>query len=553
MNDFSAQDMALSFKPTAAGDMLDAAVQQFSQKYAIDFLGRRYRYAEIGALANRAAAGLQRLGVTKGVNVGLCLPNTPYSIIMYYAILKAGGTVVNFNPLYTAREMETMVRDCGVDIIVSIDAAPIQEKISQLVSQGLFKRVIICRLAAALPTLKGLALRLFRRKDLGKVPAHAPYVEFSQLLKGPAQPGPVEIDPERDIAVLQFTGGTTGTPKAAMLTHANVTVNVQQVEAALPQLERGTERVLGMLPFFHVFAMTAVMNLGLTIGAELLLLPKPDPKQLMGIIYKRKPTILPGVPTLFTAISNAAEAAGRTDLSFIKFCVSGGAPLSVEVMQRFERFSKSRILEGYGLSETSPVLTLNRVELVKPGSVGPAVPGTILEIRDPANPETILPQGQRGEICARGPQVMRGYYNKPEETAYAFTGGAFRTGDIGYLDEDGYVFIVDRIKDVILCGGFNVYPRVIEEAAYQHPAVQDAIAIGIPDAYRGQSPKLYVALRPGQSATGEEILNFLRDKLNPIEMPKKVEIRDSLPKTMVGKLSKKELVAEEKATAAAKA
>ena len=547
MNDFSAQDIAPSLKPTAAGDMLDAAVQQFSQKYAIDFLGRRHRYAEIGALANRAAAGLQRLGVTKGVNVGLCLPNTPYSIIMYYAILKAGGTVVNFNPLYTAREMETMVRDCGVDIIVSLDAAPIHEKISQLVSQGLFKRVIICRLAAALPTLKGLALRLFRSKDLGKVPAHVPYVEFSQLLKGRAQPGPVEIDPEQDIAVLQFTGGTTGTPKAAMLTHANVTVNVQQVEAALPQLERGTERVLGMLPFFHVFAMTAVMNLGLTIGAELLLLPKPDPKQLMSIIYKRKPTILPGVPTLFTAISNAAEAAGRTDLSFIKFCVSGGAPLSVEVMQRFERLSKSRILEGYGLSETSPVVTLSRAELVKPGSVGPAAPGTVVEIHNPVNPETILPQGQRGEICVRGPQVMRGYYNKPEETAYAFTGGAFRTGDIGYLDEDGYLFIVDRIKDVILCGGFNVYPRVIEEAAYQHPAVQDAIAIGIPDAYRGQSPKLYVALRPGQSATGEEILNFLRDKLNPIEMPKKVEIRDSLPKTMVGKLSKKELVAEEAA------
>ena len=547
MNHFSAQNMALSFKPTAAGDMLDAAVQQFSQKYAIDFLGRRYRYAEIGALANRAAAGLQNLGVTKGVNVGLCLPNTPYSIIMYYAILKAGGTVVNFNPLYTAREMETMVRDCGVDIIVSLDAAPIHEKISQLVSQGLFKRVIICRLAEALPTLKGLALRLFRRKDLGKVPNHAPYVEFSQLLKGPAQPGPVEIDPEQDIAVLQFTGGTTGTPKAAMLTHANVTVNVQQVAATMPNLERGSERVLGVLPFFHVFAMTAVMNLGLTIGAELLLLPKPDPKQLMSIIYKRKPTLLPGVPTLFTAIGNAAEAAGRTDLSFIKLCVSGGAPLSLEVMQRFERLSNSRILEGYGLSETSPVLTLNRVELAKPGSVGPAVPGTILEIRDPANPEIILPQGQRGEICARGPQVMRGYYKKPEETAYVFTHGALRTGDIGYLDEDGYLFIVDRIKDVILCGGFNVYPRVIEEAAYQHPAVQDAIAIGIPDAYRGQSPKLYVALRPGQHATGEEILNFLRDKLNPIEIPKKVEIRDSLPKTMVGKLSKKELVAEEAA------
>ncbi len=549
MTDFSAQYMALSFTPTAAGDMLDAAVQQFSQKYAIDFLGRRYKYAEIGALANRAAAGLQKLGVTKGVKVGLCLPNTPYSIIMYYAVLKAGGTVVNFNPLYTAHEMETMVHDCGVDIMVSLDVPPIHEKISQLVSKGLVRRVVVCRLAEALPPLKGLALRLFRRKDLAQVPPHAPYVEFAQLLKGPAWPGPVVIDPEHDIAVLQFTGGTTGTPKAAMLTHANVTVNVQQVAAAMPKLEYGAERVLGMLPFFHVFAMTAVMNLGLTIGAELLLLPKPDPKQLMHTIYTRKPTILPGVPTLFTAISNAAEKAGRTDLSFIKFCVSGGAPLSVEVMERFERFSQSRILEGYGLSETSPVLTLSREALVKPGSVGPALPGTIMEIHDPAHPETVLPQGARGEICVRGPQVMRGYYNKPEETAYVFTNGMLRTGDIGYLDEDGYLFIVDRIKDVILCGGFNVYPRVIEEAAYQHPAVQDAIAIGIPDAYRGQSPKLYVALRPGMEATGEEILAFLRGRLNPIEIPKSVEIRANLPKTMVGKLSKKELVAEEAAKA----
>ncbi len=549
MQNLNAPDMAQGFTPMPAGTLLDVAVRRFGQHHAIDFLGRRYRYDEIGALANRAAAGLQALGVGKGVNVGLCLPNTPYSVIMYFAILKAGGTVVNINPLYTAHEMETILRDCGVGMLVTLDAAPIYEKIAGLVGGGLLKRVVICRLARALPWAKGLALRLLRGKELAKIPAGAPYVEFTTLLGAAATPSPVQIDPARDIAVLQFTGGTTGTPKAAMLTHANVTVNVQQVQAAMPQIVPGAERVLGVLPFFHVFAMTAVMNLGLSIGAELLLLPRPEAKPLMQLIYRRRPTILPGVPTLFTAIGNAAEQAGRTDLSFVKFCVSGGAPLSVEVMERFERLSQSRILEGYGLSETSPVLTLSREALVKPGSVGPAVPGTVLEIRDPAHPEKILPQGERGEICARGPQVMRGYYNKPEETTYVFTDGAFRTGDIGYLDEDGYLFIVDRIKDVILCGGFNVYPRVIEEAAYQHQAVQDAVAIGIPDAYRGQSPKLYVTLRPGMSATAEEIRDFLRDKLNPIEMPKKVEIRDNLPKTMVGKLSKKELVAEEAAKA----
>jgi long-chain acyl-CoA synthetase len=317
----------------------------------------------------------------------------------------------------------------------------------------------------------------------------------------------------------------------------------------LPQVVPGEERILGVLPFFHVFAMTGIMNLGLSIGAELLLLPRPDMKAIMHTIHARRPTFLPGVPTLFTGISIAAEASGKTDLTFIKFCISGGAPLSAEVLDRFERISHCKILEGYGLSETAPVVAFNRPNAIKRGSVGVAVPGATIEIRDPDHPETLLPAGTKGEICVRGPQVMSGYYHRPLETAQTFTDGAFRTGDIGYLDEDGYLFIVDRIKDLIICGGYNVYPRVIEEAAYQHPAVQDAIAIGVPDAYRGQAPKLFVSLRPGATATGPEILKFLTEHLNKIEIPKTVEIRDTLPKTMVGKLSKKELVAEEVAKA----
>ncbi|WP_298284542.1 long-chain fatty acid--CoA ligase [Acidocella sp.] len=541
------ETIAPGFRPTPVATLLDEAVSRFARHKAVDFLGRRYSYAEIGHLTARAAAGLQALGVGKGTKVGLCLPNTPYAVVMYFAVLKTGATVLNFNPLYTAHEMEHMLRDTGCKMLVTIDAAPVFETVRTLAGKGLLERVVVCSLAAALPALKGLALRLFKPGALAKIPATAPYLRFEALLAAARAPfRPVEIDPSRDVAVLQFTGGTTGTPKAAMLSHANVTVNVHQVQAILPPLELGAERFLGILPFFHVFAMTAVMNLGLAIGAELILLPKPEIGEIMKTLFARKPTIVPGVPTLFTAISNAAEAAGRTDLSFIKFCVSGGAPLSVEVMERFERISKSRILEGYGLSETAPALTFSRPGMIKHGSVGPAIPGTEIQIRDPANPEIVLPQGARGEICARGPQVMLGYYNQPEETAYAFTDGFFRTGDIGYLDEDGCLFIVDRIKDLIICSGFNVYPRVIEEAAYQHPAVAEAIAVGIPDPYRGQAPKLYVTLRPGfETATGEEILDFLKDKLNKIEMPKKVEIRATLPKTMVGKLSKKELLAEE--------
>ena len=550
MNDLAAPHPIAEFTAVArpAGSMLDDAARRFGARPAIDFLGRAYTWNDIAALADRAAAGLQKLGVTKGTRVGLCLPNTPYFVVMYYAILKAGGTVVNFNPLYTEREIAAQIRDSGTTIMVSLDVAMIQDKIGKLAAEGLFQRVIVCSMAAALPPFKGLLFRLFKRKELAKIPAGLPYLRFETLVSGAAKPTPVAIDPAEDIATLQYTGGTTGIPKAAMLTHANVTANVQQVLAGSPPMDEGAERIMGILPFFHVFAMTAVMNFGVAIGAELILMPRLDMKMLMAAIARKRPTIMPGVPTLYTAISNAAGE-GR-DLSFIKFCISGGAPISVEGAERFERLSKCAVLEGYGLSETSPVVTATPPGGVKRGSVGTPVPGTIVEIRDPEHPERLMPQGERGEICVRGPQVMKGYYNRPDETAKVFVDGALRTGDIGYLDADGYLFIVDRIKDLILCGGYNVYPRMIEEAAYQHPAVQDAIAIGIPDAYRGQAPKLFVTLRPDTTATAEEILAFLRDHLNRIEIPKSIEIRETLPKTLVGKLSKKELVAEETAKAA---
>jgi long-chain acyl-CoA synthetase len=551
MDVLTARNVATSFEytPMPAFQPLDEAVGRFGDRPAIDFMGKHWNWAEIGRLTNRAAAGLQKLGVNKGVHVGLCLPNTPYSVIMYYAILKAGGTVVNFNPLYTLRELENQIMDSGTSILVSLDVSMIHGKIAQLAAKNILKRIIVCSMTAALPGFKNLAYRLFKAKDLARVPEQSPYLRFERLIAGAAMPAPVRIDPERDIAVMQFTGGTTGVPKAAMLSHSNITVNVKQLLQSGSPLTPGQERIMGILPFFHVFAMTGVMNLGIAIGAELVLLPRMDLKQLMATILKRRPTVLPGVPTLYTAVSGAAEAAHKR-LTFIKYCVSGGAPIAEEAALHFEQVSGCKIVEGYGLSETSPIVSINPLHAVKLGSVGLPMPGSSVEIRDPENPEVLLPQGGHGEICVRGPQVMLGYYNRPEETAASFVDGAFRTGDIGYLDADGYLFIVDRIKDLILCGGYNVYPRVIEEAAYQHPAVQDAIAIGVPDAYRGQAAKLFVALRPNARATPVEIKDFLVPYLNKIEMPREVEIRDSLPKTMVGKLSKKELVAEELAKAA---
>lgn len=532
-------------KPCSLGALLDEASRNFATRPAIDFLGRRSTWASIADQADRAAAGLQRLGVAKGVCVGLCLPNTPYSVILYFAILKAGGTVVNFNPLYTETELAAQIRDSGTTIMVMPDVKLVADKIMRLNDAGLLSQVIVCSLAAVLPAMKSILFRLFKRQETATIPESPVYVRFSALIAGAAKPAPVTIDPATDIAVLQYTGGTTGIPKAAMLTHANLVTNVQQLRAAGPMTDPGGERIIGVLPFFHVFAMTVVMNFGVSIGAELILLPRPDIKLLMETITRTRPTMLPGVPTLYTAICNAATPG--LDMSFIKFCMSGGAPISLEGAERFETLTRRPVLEGYGLSETSPVVTVQPVDRVKPGSVGIALPGTTIEIRDPDHPATILPQGERGEICVRGPQVMQGYFNRADETDAVFIDGALRTGDIGYLDPDGYLFIVDRIKDLILCGGYNVYPRVIEEAAYQHPAVQEAIAIGVPDPYRGQSPKLFVTLAPGSTATGAEILDFLKDHLNRIEIPRAIEIRDSLPRTMIGKLSKKELVAEEAA------
>jgi long-chain acyl-CoA synthetase len=540
------------FTPAPAFQMLDETVKRFGGRPAIDFLGKHWNWAEIGRLTNRAAAGLQKLGVTKGVKVGLCLPNTPYSVIMYFAILKAGGTVVNFNPLYTVRELEKQIEDSGTLMMVSLDITMIHEKIVQLAARNILKRIVICSMTAALPRLKGFLFAAFKRQELAKVAEGQPFIRFERLIAGAAMPAAVQIDPERDIAVMQFTGGTTGLPKAAMLSHANIAVNVTQVREGGAPLVPGQERIIGVLPLFHVFAMTAVMNLGVAIGAELILLPRMDLKQLMATIYRLKPTVMPGVPTLYTAVSTSAKAA-RKHLAFIKYCVSGGAPISAEAALHFEQVSGCKIVEGYGLSETSPVVSLNPARAVKRGSVGLPVPGTVVEIRDPERPEILLPQGQRGEICVRGPQVMQGYYHQPEETRAVFVDGAFRTGDIGYLDADGYLFIVDRIKDLILSGGYNVYPRTIEEAAYQHPAVLHAIAIGVPDTYRGQAAKLFVSLRPEMTTTPQAIHEFLKEYLSKIELPREIEIRDNLPKTMVGKLSKKELVAEELARAARQA
>ncbi|TDT93421.1 MULTISPECIES: long-chain-fatty-acid--CoA ligase [Azorhizobium] len=528
-------------------ELLDRSVAAYGGKTALNFLGRCWTYAQLGDLVDRAAAGLQRLGVVPGTRVGLCLPNTPYSVIFYFAVLKAGGIVVNFSPLYVERELKHQIRDSGTTIMVVPDLRIIHSRVAAVAEEAGLKTIIVCPFAGILSPLKGLLFNLFKRKDKAVYDtSDGRHVTLKTLTADVPALKPVLVDAEREVAVLQYTGGTTGVPKGAMLTHAAVASNARQVIDHVDCLTPGGERVLGVLPLFHVFAMTTVMNIPIALGAEIILVPRFQLADLLKTIARTRPTLFPGVPTIYGAINNAPETQPQ-DLASLKLCISGGAPLPVEVRHRFEALTGCKLVEGYGLSETSPVLTANPpTGIIKDGSVGKAVPQTVLEIRSLEDPTRILGVGEKGEVCARGPQVMLGYWNRPEETRSAFVDGAFRTGDVGYVDADGYLFLVDRIKDVILCGGFNVYPRMIEEALYLHPAVAEAVVIGVPDPYRGQAPKAFVTLKAGETVTGDDLRAFLTKQVSKVEMPKEVEVRDSLPRTLVGKLSKKELVDEER-------
>jgi long-chain acyl-CoA synthetase len=537
---------AVPVKPV--GTLLDEAVARFGSAPAMDFLGRVWTYAQLGALVARAAAGFRQLGVRKGVRVGLCLPNTPHFVVCYFAVLKAGGTVVNYNPLYVERELAHQVEDSRTTIMVTLDVQQIYPKVAALLDHTCLERVVVCRMGEVLPPVKGLLMKVLKRSELADIPEDLRHVSFSRLVSSGTQLRPEPVDPITDVAVLQYTGGTTGVPKGAVLTHANLTANVAQVLGVLGDLAREGERVLCALPLFHVFAMTVAMNVGIAMGAELILLPRFEVKQAVKVIARKRPTMFPGVPTIYTAITNVAKGGGL-DLSSIRVCISGGAPLPFEVRREFETLTGCRLVEGYGLSEASPVVTCNPIDRPRDGSIGLPVTGTVVEIHSTETPGQLLGVGERGELYVRGPQVMAGYWQRPADTAAALVDGCLRTGDVGYVDADGYVFLVDRIKDLIICGGFNVYPRVVEEALYRHPAVAEAVVIGVPDPYRGQAPKAFVRLRPGMAATPEEIKDFLGSHLSRIEMPKDIELRDELPRTMIGKLSKKELVAEEAANA----
>lgn len=531
--------------------LLDEAVARWPDQPALDFMGRRISYAELQGLVHRAACGLQQLGVKPGVHVGLFLPNTPHYVIAFFGVLKAGGTVVNYSPLDAEKVLEHKVADSRTDIIITLDLAALYPQMGRLLGHTRLQKLIVGSMAEMSAAPGPVEAQMRQAGMLAEVTQDARHHSFAQLLDndGSYQPYPVtDLD---QTAVLQYTGGTTGLPKGAMLTHANLSAACSQIRTSLGGdqrvLEEGREKVLAVLPLFHIYALTVNMLFGLRMGAELVLHPKFEVEAVVRDLAQKKITVFPGVPTMYTAIINHPGISDH-DLSSLKFCNSGGAPLPVEVNQAFRRLTGCCLVEGWGMTETSPTGTFTPVTgMQKVGSCGMPTIGVHLKFVDVDDPSREVARGERGEMCIKGPNVMKGYLNKPDATAASMTAdGYFRTGDVAWMDDDGFVFIVDRTKDMILCGGYNVYPRIIEEAIYEHPSVAEVSVIGVPDTYRGQSPKAFIALKQGAPAiTLEELQSFLRTRIGKHEMVQQLELRASLPKTPVGKLSKRELVEEE--------
>lgn len=525
--------------------MMDYAAHFYPNNPAFNFMGKVWTWGEIGALTTRMAKGLHSLGVEKGSRVGLFLPNTPYFLIAYYAIAKTGGTIVNYNPLYAEREIAAQIEDSGTDLMITLDLKVVYDKIEKMLHSTRLNQLIVCPFEDLLPFPKNKLFKLLKRHDIARIRNDDRHIFFSHVIDNDGEFAPPPCDPDNDIALLQYTGGTTGIPKGAMLTHTNITSNVDQIIKWFPDLRAGQDKMLGVIPFFHVFAMTAVMNLSVKLGLEIIALPKFDLAETLKLIDREKPTIFPAVPAIYNAINNAANLE-KYNLKSLRYCVSGGAPLPVEVKKTFEDLTGCIVVEGYGLTETSPVVCVNpTMGENKAGSIGMPLPGTIVELLDPQTHKNVH-QGERGEVCVRGPQVMKGYWNRPDETAKTMMNGRLHTGDIAVMDEEGYFFIVDRIKDLILVNGYNVYPRMVEEAIYMHPGVEECIVAGVKDAERGEVPKAWIKLRSGYQVTEQDLKMFLKDKISPIEVPRHFEFRaESLPKTMIGKLSKKDVLAQE--------
>lgn len=534
----------LPLPPLSLPDMLFAAVARAPEAIIADFMGRRTSYGEMASWVRAAAAGFQALGIEQGDRVGLFLPNVPQYITSYFGALLAGAIVVNFSPLYTADELHHQVEDSGVKLLVTLDVTALLPSALHLLENSSLERLVVGSVAEVLPPAKALAYRLLKRSERTPIPNDARISRFAELVASGQQLRPVAIDPERDIALIQYTGGTTGVPKGAKLTHHNLTANTRQVDALDPH-EGSDDRILGVLPFFHVFANTCVLNRTILNGGEIVMLPRFDARAALAAVSRRRCTAMPGVPTMYQALLDHPDFA-KTDFTSLRVCISGGAPMAAELASRFRAASGAVLVEGYGLTESSGVVSCNPYDGTgKAGSIGQPIPATRVRLADRDDPTRAAAPGAAGELLVSGPQIMQGYWNRPDADVDSFVDGWLRTGDVAEIDSDGYVRIVDRLKDMIAVGGFKVYPSTIETVLYRHPAVKEALVIGAPDAYRGEMPRGYVALVEDAMIDGEALRDWLNPQLGKHERVDQIVIRQALPKTMIGKLDRKALRAEQ--------
>ena len=538
------QSLAPEQKPVHS--LLEEAARRWPDRPALIFQNLSITYARLNRLSAVLAANLRQQGLKRGERVAIMLPNTPQAVIAYWGVLRAGATVVFTNPLYMESEIIHQFQDSGARFLILLDL--LWPKIAPLRDKLPIEKYFVTGIADGLrfPLDLLYRLRCWREGKSPNVPTGDPGVlPWSALARGYSGYTCAGLIPGKDLALLQYTGGTTGLAKGCMITHANLFANVSQCSAMLPGLSRGHQIFLGVLPFFHIYGLTVCLNLATAKGATQILFPRFVPGDLLKAIQKHQPTAFPGAPSVYISLLQQKNV-GAYDLSSIKYCVSGSAPMPVEWFEQFKKVTGARICEGYGLSEASPVTHINPLEgVAKHGSIGLPVPGTDAKIVDQDLGGPPLPPGKMGELVIRGPQVMAGYFKRPDETADVLRNGWLYTGDIAYMDEDGYFFIVDRKKDLIISAGYNIYPREIDEVLHQHPKIQEAVAVGVSCDARGEVVKAYVVPRQGETLTKAEVIGFCRQKLAGYKVPRHVEFRESLPKTMVGKVLRRALRAEE--------
>lgn len=535
----------LEYPNQPLSDFLKLAAQDFPNHTAVSFIGKTLSYQQLLEAAYKFANALLKMGLKKGERVGIMLPNSPQAVIGYYGALFAGGVVVQFNPMYMDREVHHQAADSGIRFMLTLDL--LYSKVKKALAGTEVDKIIVTSIKDYLPFPKNLLYPLSLKKD--GVQADVEYSEkvisFPKMLKNSTNNAiQVEINPHEDLALLQYTGGTTGVSKGVQLTHRNLVANTFQAKSWMWKSTPGQEVFLCALPFFHVYGMTVGMNLAVMMAGKMVILPKFNPEEVLQTIQKERPTMFPGAPTMYIALLNHPSLT-KYDLSSIEACISGSAALPLEVQDKFEAVTGGKLVEGYGLTESSPVTHCNPIwGRRKNGSIGVPWPNTEAKIVDPETWKE-MPIGTPGELVVRGPQVMKGYWNRPEDTASALKDGWLMTGDIASMDEEGYFYIVDRKKNIIIAGGFNIYPREIEEVLYEHPAVEDVAVLGIPDPYRGETVKAYIVLKNGKQATKDELNSFCRERLASFKVPRLYEFRTELPKTMVGKVLKRALLEEE--------